>query len=63
MALLLTRTPYKAYALAAQVLYPPLALRPGTATTAVVDPTARIGEGTEIGAGVVVGAGVRIGRR
>jgi UDP-3-O-[3-hydroxymyristoyl] glucosamine N-acyltransferase len=63
MALLLTRTPYKAYALAAQALYPPPAPRPGTATTAVVDPTARIGEGTEIGAGVVVGAGVRIGRR
>src|SRR3954464_1393620 len=63
MALLLTRTPYKAYALAAQALYPPPAPRPGTVTTAVVDPTARIGEGTEIGAGVVVGAGVQIGRR
>ena len=47
MALLLTRTPYKAYALAAQALYPPPAPRPGTATTAVVDPTARIGEGTK----------------
>ena len=34
MALLLTRTPYKAYALAAQALYPPPAPRPGTATTA-----------------------------
>src|SRR4051794_9093329 len=63
MALLLTRTPYKAYALSAQALYPQPAPRPGTATTAVIDPTARIGAGTEIGAGVVVGAGVRIGRR
>jgi len=63
MALLVTRTPYKAYALAAQAFYPKPAPRPGTAATAVVDPTAQIGAGTEIAAGVVVGAGVQIGRR
>ena len=62
MALLLSRQPYKAYALAAQAFHPPAPLRPGIAASAVVDPGARLGEGCEIAANVVIGAGATIGR-
>jgi UDP-3-O-[3-hydroxymyristoyl] glucosamine N-acyltransferase len=62
MALLLTPEPYKAYALAAQAFHPPAPLRPGIAPSAIVDPSARIGEGCEIAAHVVIGAGATIGR-
>src|ERR1700722_12080846 len=61
MTLLLSEKPYKAYALAAQAFYPQPSLRPGIAATALVDPSARIGEGCEIAAHVVIGAGVEIG--
>jgi UDP-3-O-[3-hydroxymyristoyl] glucosamine N-acyltransferase len=61
MALLLSQQPYKAYALAAQAFYPQPALQPGVAATALIDPSARIGEGCEIAAHVVIGAGVEIG--
>jgi UDP-3-O-[3-hydroxymyristoyl] glucosamine N-acyltransferase len=61
MALLLSRKPYKAYALAAQAFYPPAALRPGIAPSALIDPSARIGERCEIAANVVIGARVEIG--
>lgn len=56
------KNPYKAYALAAQIFYPDAALTPGIATSAVVDPSARIGEGCMIEAGAVIGANVKIGR-
>jgi UDP-3-O-[3-hydroxymyristoyl] glucosamine N-acyltransferase len=62
MALLLSRQPYKAYALAAQAFHPPAPLRPGIAPSAVVDPGARLGKGCEIAANVVIGAGATIGR-
>jgi UDP-3-O-[3-hydroxymyristoyl] glucosamine N-acyltransferase len=63
MALLVTKKPYRAFALAAQALYPAPKPRPGVAPSAVVDPSADIGAETEIGAGVVIGADVQIGRR
>jgi len=61
MALLISANPYRAYALVAQAFYPAPPQRPGRHPSAVVDPSARIGEGTEIGPGVVIGAGAEIG--
>ena len=61
MALLITSNPYRAYALVAQAFYPAPALRPGRHPSAVVDSSARVGEGTEIGAGVAIAAGAEIG--
>jgi UDP-3-O-[3-hydroxymyristoyl] glucosamine N-acyltransferase len=62
MALLVSRQPYRAYALAAQAFYPTPPVRPGMAASAVIDPTARLGEGCEVAANVVIGAMVEIGR-
>jgi UDP-3-O-[3-hydroxymyristoyl] glucosamine N-acyltransferase len=62
MALLVTKQPYKAYALAAQAFYPAPPIRPGAAPGAVIDPTARLGEGCEVAANAVIGAMVEIGR-
>lgn len=62
MQLLLSRRPYRSYALAAQAFYPEPAFEPGIAPTAVVDGSAAIGEGTRIEAGAVVGSGAEIGR-
>jgi UDP-3-O-[3-hydroxymyristoyl] glucosamine N-acyltransferase len=61
MALLLSRQPYKACALAAQAFHPPGAVRPGIAASAIIDPSARLGAGCEIAAHVVIGAEARIG--
>lgn len=63
MTLLLTPTPYKAFALAAAAFYPPAPLTPGIADSAVVDPTARIGAGCRIEPGAVIGADVVVGER
>ena len=63
MALLLTRNPYKAYALAAQAFYPEPEFMPGIAPSAVVDPTVQLGEGSLVEAGVVIGRGAEIGKR
>ena len=63
MALLLTRTPYKAYALAAQAFYPVPRPAGRVHPAAIVDPSATIGEVCDIAAGAVVEAGVRLGRR
>lgn len=60
--LLLSRTPYKSYALAAQAFYPEPPFEAGIAETAVVDASAIIGEGTLVEAGVVIGAGAEIGK-
>lgn len=60
--LLLSRTPYKSYALAAQAFYPEPAFEPGVADGAVVDPTATVGEGTCVGSGAVIGARAEIGK-
>jgi UDP-3-O-[3-hydroxymyristoyl] glucosamine N-acyltransferase len=63
MALLVTPKPYKAYALAASAFHPEPAPPAGIAATAVVDPTARIGEGASIAHHVVIEARAEIGAR
>jgi len=62
MALLLTKKPYRGYARVAQAYYPLPQPQPGVHLSAIVDPSASVGEGTELGAGVVVGARAEIGR-
>lgn len=61
VALLLSRNPYKAYALAAQVFYPEIRPAPSVHPSVIVDPSAKIGNGCTIEAGVVIAAGVEIG--
>lgn len=63
MALLVTRKPYKGYALCAQAFYPARRPAGGVSPAAHVDPTAVIGEGTSVAPGAVVEAGARIGAR
>jgi UDP-3-O-[3-hydroxymyristoyl] glucosamine N-acyltransferase len=63
MALLLSPTPYKAYALAARAFYPRPQPVPGIAPSATVDPTAQLGTGVAIAAGTVIGPQARIGDR
>jgi len=55
------KNPYLAFSRALGFFYQPPAYPPGIHETAVIDPTAQIGEGAHIGAYVVIGAGVRIG--
>ncbi len=62
MQLLLSRAPYKSYALIAQAFYPTPSFEPGTAGTARVDETAAVGTGTRIEAGAYVGPGAKIGQ-
>jgi UDP-3-O-[3-hydroxymyristoyl] glucosamine N-acyltransferase len=68
LVLLLTDTPYKAYALAAQAFYPDQVKADGVISPrAAIDPSAKIGAGVTIedfaviGPGVEIGAGSRIG--
>jgi UDP-3-O-[3-hydroxymyristoyl] glucosamine N-acyltransferase len=61
--LLLTEQPYRAYALAAQAFYPDPPPVPGIVATAVIDPTARLGEGVAVEAHAVIGARAEIGKR
>lgn len=54
--------PYKAYALVAQAFYPVLGTpNTGISATAVVDPSAHIGDNCQIDAGVVIEPQVKIG--
>lgn len=62
-ALLLTSRPYRGYALVAQAFYPGVSAAPGRHPTAVVDPSARIGEGCTLEPYAVIGADVEIGKR
>jgi UDP-3-O-[3-hydroxymyristoyl] glucosamine N-acyltransferase len=62
MALLITKNPYRGYALVAQAFYPDPAPARTTAREAAVDLSARIGEGTAIEPGAVVGARAEIGK-
>jgi len=55
------KNPYHAFSRALGMFYQPPAYKPGVHPTAVVDPTAEIGEGAHIGAYVVVGPNVRLG--
>lgn len=59
--LLLTPTPYKAYALAAQILYPDPYPAPSINPTASVHATAKIGKECVIEHGAVIGANAVIG--
>ena len=61
MALLVTSSPYKAYALVAQAFHPKRAARARIHPTALVDPTAELGESVSLGAYCVVGARAKIG--
>jgi len=61
MALVVTPTPYLAYARVAQAFYPVEKPSGARHPSAVVDATAQIGEGTSIGANAVVGRAVEIG--
>lgn len=63
MALLLSPTPYKAYARVARAFYPEPPVAPAVHATAVVDPAARLGADVWIGPGAVIGAGAEIGDR
>lgn len=60
-ATLRIKNPYYAFARALRLFYQPPEYAPGVHPTAVVDPTAEIGEGAHIGAYVVIGPGVKIG--
>ncbi len=60
-ATLRIRNPYHAFSRALALFYQPPAYSPGIHATAVIDPSAEIGEGAHIGAYVVVGPHVRLG--
>jgi UDP-3-O-[3-hydroxymyristoyl] glucosamine N-acyltransferase len=62
VALLFSVAPYRSYAMAAQAFYPPLKVAPSTHPSAIIDPTAQLGEGCVIEAGVVIGARVVLGK-
>jgi len=63
MALLLSTTPYLAYARVARAFHPEPAIRPGIHPMAWVDPTARLGSDVEVAAGAFIGARAQIGAR
>ena len=59
--LLLSKSPYKSYALAAQAFYPEPQPEARISAGAVLHPTARIGAGCTIAHGVVIGENAQIG--
>jgi UDP-3-O-[3-hydroxymyristoyl] glucosamine N-acyltransferase len=61
MTVLIATDPYKAYALAAQVFYPDPVPSGQIHPSAVISPTARIGDGTEVAAGAVIEDDAEIG--
>jgi UDP-3-O-[3-hydroxymyristoyl] glucosamine N-acyltransferase len=61
MICLVSKNPYKTYALAAQMFYPDEFPAPHTAPTAYIHPTAKIGKGCTIGHNVFIGPDVEIG--
>ncbi len=61
MALLISETPHKTYALAAQALYPMPERSGGVSEGAHVDPTAVLGERCAVASGAVIGPGAEIG--
>jgi UDP-3-O-[3-hydroxymyristoyl] glucosamine N-acyltransferase len=63
VALLISKDPYKAYALAAQAFYPPAHPVARRAPSAIVDPAADVPEDCDIGPNVVIDAGARLGMR
>ncbi|HEV3177921.1 MAG TPA: UDP-3-O-(3-hydroxymyristoyl)glucosamine N-acyltransferase [Stellaceae bacterium] len=63
LALLLTPAPYRAFALTAKAFYPEPQPEPEIHASAVIDSTARIGEGAVVGPYAVVEARAEVGRR
>lgn len=63
MALLLSEKPYKTYALVALAFYPKAELEPCLHETAIIEQTARLGEGCRVEAGAVIGARAELGAR
>jgi len=63
MALIISDAPYKAYALVAQAFYPECAIIPGRASSALIDPAARVPDDCEIGPNAVIEQRVELGRR
>lgn len=58
---LIAADPYRAYAIVAAAFYPRPKSAAGIHPSAIVDPTAVLGEGVSVAAGAVIGAGVEIG--
>lgn len=61
MELLISATPYQAYALAAQAYYPEPSFEPGVSPSASIDPSAHLPDDCLIEAGVVIGPDANIG--
>ena len=61
IAALFTRDPYLAYTRALRLFHPEPEVEPGVHPTAVVDPSATLGEGVAVGACSVLGLDVRVG--
>jgi UDP-3-O-[3-hydroxymyristoyl] glucosamine N-acyltransferase len=60
-AVLRSKNPYLAFAHALEIFFHAPRYEPGVHPTAVIDPSARIGDGAHIGPYVVIGSGVEIG--
>ncbi len=63
MTVLLSKDPYRSYALIAQMFYPRVAPEPWVAPTACIDPSAKIAADVRIEPGVVIRANAEIGAR
>ncbi len=63
IALLLSKQPYKAYALVARAFYPILPPEPGVAETAFVEQGASVDKSSRIEHGAVIGANAVIGKK
>ena len=63
IALLLSKQPYKSYALAARAFYPVLPPEPGIAETAFIEQVAVVGKSSRIEHGAVIGANAVIGEK
>lgn len=63
MALLISKEPYRAYALTAQAFYPAVEVVGRRAPTALIDPTATLPADCDIGPNVVIEPRARLGRR
>lgn len=61
--LLVSKTPYKSYALAAQAFYPEQRPKPSISQMASIHPSAKIGEGVHISDFVTIGEGAVIGNQ
>jgi UDP-3-O-[3-hydroxymyristoyl] glucosamine N-acyltransferase len=62
IASLISKNPYHDFARALAMFYQPPTPKAGIHSTAVIAPTATVGEGASIGAYVVIGENVRVGR-